>query len=140
MSTPEQLAKADAKWQAYLAAPKFRHVIRELDGKLERESYVYSTPAGAIELWRRPEAGEVHYSQTGYYGGVESHSPAPHYEGQTQVPGHCEWVKGGKCYTDGSSLAFDEFEHDFESPAYLKTALASWHASQFGATQEEATK
>jgi hypothetical protein len=130
-------AEADAKWQAYLAAPKFRHVIRELDGKLERESYVYSTPDGAIELWRRPEAGEVHRSQTGYYGGVESHSPTPNYEGQPIVPGHCEWVKGGKCYTDGSSLAFDEFEHTFGSPDYLKPALADWHRSRFNARAED---
>lgn len=124
-------AERAAKWQAYIDAPKFRHVIRELEGKLERESYVYSTPGGAIELWRRPEAGEVQYSQTGYYGGLESHSPAPRYDGQTPMPGHCEWVRGGKCYTDGSSMAFDEFEHDFGSPDYLKSALTDWHHSLF---------
>lgn len=130
-------AERAAKWQAYLDAPKFRHVIRELDMKLERESYVYSTPAGAIELWRRPEAGEARWSQTGYYGGVETHSPVPHYDGQTAIPGHCEWVKGGKCYTDGSSLAFDEFERDFDSPEYLMSALAGWHRSRFNTRTED---
>ena len=127
----DQISEADAKWQAYLAAPKFRHVIRELDGKLERESYVYSTPEGAIELWRRPEVGDTRWHETGHYGGVETHSPVPLYEDQTPVTGHCEWVKGGICYTDGSSLAFDEFERDFGSPDYLKPALAQWHRSRF---------
>lgn len=124
-------AERDAKWKAYLDAPKFRHVIRELDGKLERESYVYSTPAGAIELWRRPESGDTRWSETGYYGGVESHSLTPAYEGQTPIDSYCEWVRGGRCYSDGSSLAFDQFEHDFKSPDYLKSALADWHASRF---------
>ncbi|MDP9184106.1 MAG: hypothetical protein M3O29_00365 [Actinomycetota bacterium] len=133
----KQISEADAKWQAYLAEPKFRHVIRELDGKLERESYVYSTPAGAIELWRTPEAGVANWHQTGHYGGVEVHSPVPLYDGQTLVPGQCEWVRGGKCYTDGSSLAFDEFERDFGSPDYLKPALANWHRSRFNTEAED---
>jgi hypothetical protein len=130
-------AERAAKWQAYVDAPKFRHVIRELDGKLERESYVYSTPAGAIELWRTPEAGDLHWHQTGHYGGVEVHSPVPLYDGQTSIPGYCEWVRGGKCYSDGSSLAFDEFERDFGSPDYLKPALANWHRSRFSTEVED---
>lgn len=125
-----------AKWQAYLDAPKFRHVTRELDGVLERESYVYSTPAGATELWRRPESG-AQWSQTGYYGGVESHSPVPLYAGQEPMTGYCEWVRGGECFSDGSSLAFDQFEHDFGSPDYLKPALADWHRSRFYTGPEE---
>lgn len=136
MSAAEEAERA-AKWQAYLDAPKFRHVIRELEGVLERESYVYSTPAGAIELWRRPEVGGTNWHQSGHYGGVESHSPVPLYDGQTPMPGHCEWVKGGKCYTDGSSLAFDEFENDFGTPNYLKPSLADWHRSRFGTRTEE---
>jgi hypothetical protein len=132
----KQLSEADAKWRAYQDAPKFRHIIRELEGKLERESYVYSTPEGAIELWRTPEAGDVHWHQSGHYGGVEVHSPVPLYEDQTSVPGYCQWVKGGKCYTDGSSLAFDEFERDFGSPEYLKPALANWHRSRFYTERE----
>ncbi len=136
MSAAEEAERA-AKWQAYLDAPKFRHVIRELDGKLERESYVYSTPAGAIELWRTQEAGVPNWHQTGHYGGVEVHSSVPLYDGQTHVPGHCEWVRGGKCYTDGSSLAFDEFERDFGSPEYLKPALANWHRSRFHTGPED---
>lgn len=133
----EQISEADAKWQAYLAAPKFRHVIRELDGKLERESYIYSTPEGAIELWRTPEAGVANWHQTGHYGGVEVHSTTPLHEGQAPAPRHCEWVRGGKCYTDGSSLAFDEFERDFGSPEYLKPALANWHRSRFYSRTED---
>lgn len=126
-----------AKWQVYLDAPKFWHVIRELDGKLERESYVYSTPKGAIELWRTPEAGDLHWHETGHYGGVEVHSPVPLYEGQTSIPGHCQWVRGGTCYSDGSSLAFDEFERDFDAPEYLQSALGNWHSSRFATGPED---
>jgi hypothetical protein len=135
VSAVEEAERA-AKWKAYQDAPKFRHVTRELDGTLERESYVYSTPAGAIELWRTPEAGDGHYYETGYYGGVEMHSPVPLYDGQGPMDGHCQWVRGGQCYTDGSSLAFDEFAHDFDSPVYLKPALADWHRSRFGTGPE----
>lgn len=134
----EQISEADAKWQAYRDAPKFRHVIRELDGKLERESYVYSTPEGSIELWRTPEAvGGVSWHQTGHYGGVEVHSPVPLYKDQSPMEGHCQWVRGGTCYTDGSSLAFGEFERDFGAPEYLKSALSRWHRSRFYTEPED---
>lgn len=35
---------------------------------------------------------------------VGYHSSKPMYEGQTQMSGKCEFVEGGKCYYDGSTL------------------------------------
>jgi len=131
MSTEaDTTARFDAKWAEYQKAPKFHHVTRELDGKLDRESYVYSTPAGSIELWRTPRPEGSTFGGE-YYGGVEVHSPKPHYKGQTPVPWHCQWVKGGECYTDGSSMAFDQYEHDFDMPTYIKDELTTWHRRNF---------
>ncbi len=38
---------------------------------------------------------------------VGYHSPHPMYEGQTQMETECEYVEGGKCFYDGSTLATD---------------------------------
>jgi len=135
MSSPEQLAEADRRWREYRNAPKFRHIITELEGVLERESYVYSTPAGAIELWRTPSVGTY---GSDYYGGVETHSAKQLYDFSPQ-PSHenCRHTPTGKCWHDGSSMAFDQFEHSFDAPEYIKSELADWHASRFGNQAEE---
>lgn len=36
------------------------------------------------------------------------HSPKPMYEGQEPMSGKCEYVEGGKCYYDGSSLRAEQ--------------------------------
>jgi hypothetical protein len=134
MSDQEQLSEADAKWRAYQNAPKFRHVTRELDGKLERESYVYSTPAGSIELWRTPSQS----SRMEYFGGVETHSATQLYDFAPKVSHtNCHYTPTGECWHDGSSLAFDQFEHSFNSPDFIKAELADWHQSRFGNQAEE---
>lgn len=92
----------------------------------DRESYVALNKDRSIEAWRstvtRP--GGLDDSDddmrllypTGYLGGVEVHSPTPHYEGQQPLDRPCSYVVGGKCYPDGSSLAFDYIQYDFENP------------------------
>lgn len=130
MSDEVNATEADARWRAYRDAPKFRHVTSELEGTLERESYVYSTPAGSIELWRTPSSGTYGGD---YYGGVETHSAKQLYDFAPD-PSHenCKYTPSGKCWHDGSSMAFDQYEHDFDSPEYIKSELADWHQSRFG--------
>lgn len=125
MSTESELA---AKHRAYQDRARFIHRINEVDGELQRESYVYWTTEGAIELWRTPSS--YSWDGNGYIGGVEVHSTIGR-EMQTHVDG-CPWVRGGKCYPDGSSMAFDRYAHDFDSPNYIKVELMNWHADHFG--------
>ena len=100
----------------------------------DRESYLYITERGAVEGWRSksamPQYGE-------YIGGIEVHSATPSYKGQEPMPDHCQWVKGGICYTDGSSLAFNEIEHDFDSPRFIFATLKHWARGriEFGGEQ-----
>lgn len=119
--------------------PIKHHVIRHNYGDdwsidMDRESYLYITERGAIEGWRTkspmPRHGE-------YYGGIEVHSPTPSYEGQEPMPDHCQWVKGGVCYTDGSSLAFDQIKDDFDAPRFIFSVLADWAQGriEFGRSQ-----
>lgn len=125
MSSPEQLAEADRRWREYRNAPKFRHIISELEGKLERESYVYSTPAGSVELWRAPSSGSYGGE---HYGGVEVHSATQLYDFAPQAShSNCRHTPTGVCWHDGSSMAFDQFEHSFDAPEYIKSELADWH-------------
>ncbi|AIY01180.1 hypothetical protein ART_1581 [Arthrobacter sp. PAMC 25486] len=139
MTVEEEAAKAEheAKFTAYNRAPKFRHITRELEGVVERESYIYSTPDGAVELWRRPETGGLSWSSTGHMGGVEIHSPKPLYANQKQNPGYCAHVWGGKCWTSGSSMAFDQYEEEFGQPDYIKAELARWHSNEFDSPEED---
>lgn len=138
MTTRERSeAEHAAAWEAHCRAPKFRHITRELEGVVERESYIYSTPEGAIELWRRPDSGDLSWNSTGHIGGIEVHSPQPLFKDQTPRPGHCQHVWGGQCWTTGSSMAFDQFEHSFGTPDYIKGALESWHSGQFSQDETE---
>lgn len=98
----------------------------------DRESYLYITERGAIEGWRSKSATPQHGE---YFGGIEVHSPEPIYDGQKPMPDHCQWVKGGVCYTTGSSLAFDEIEHCFYHPVLVFDVLQRWAQGriEFGA-------
>lgn len=127
----------EVAWEAHRRVPKFLHITRELEGKLERESYIYTTPDGSIELWRKPSPAEHTWNDSGYFGGVEVHSPTQLYTNQPPRPGHCSHVWGGQCWTTGSSLAFDEFENDFDSSEYIRGALASRHSQQFDGDESE---
>jgi hypothetical protein len=130
-------AEREAAWEADRAKPRFHHIIHETDGKLSRESYVYSTLAGSVELWRTPERTEKRYSTTGYYGGVEIHSATQLYDFAPEVSHtNCKYTPTGKCWHDGSSLAFDQFENAFASRDYIKAELKEWHASHFTPTEE----
>lgn len=88
---------------------------------------------GAVEVWT-VEAW-MHSSRALYrgLGGVEIHSPAPHYDGDEPIEG-CT-VLDVPCYTDGSSLAYGEqflpLIEAGDSEAVLRL-LAEWHASHFG--------
>lgn len=115
---------------AHAPTPKFWHITRELDGALSRESYVYSTPAGSVELWRTPSSGNF---GSEFYGGVEIHSPEQLFDFAPEPFSlTCQYTATGKCWGDGSSLAFDQFEHSFNAPDFIRAELADWHASRFG--------
>jgi hypothetical protein len=130
-------AERQAAWEAERARPRFHHIIHETDGQLSRESYVYSTLAGSVELWRTPSASS--YNPSGYYGGVEIHSATQLYDFAPE-PSHrnCKHTPTGKCWHDGSSMAFDQFEHAFASPDYIKAELKEWHDDKFGTDEVEA--
>lgn len=131
-------AKREARWQAHRAAPKFRHIISELEGELERESYVYSTLDGAIELWRTPANPTFQSSETGYFGGIEIHSAKPLYA-FAKKPSHtrCHYTPTGECWTDGSSMAFDRLEHAFDSTDFIKAELTEWHKVHIIPTEDQ---
>lgn len=92
----------------------------------DRESYVLITDGLAIEGWRAQGTADPILFPSGYFGGVEKHSATPLYEGQEPMPGPCQWVKGGTCYHDGSSMAFDEIQYGFDSPDFMYAELARW--------------
>ena len=95
----------------------------------DRESYLYITEVGTVEAWRT-KAGDADpfWNPTGYYGGIEVHSKTPMYDGQKPLGRHCE-LTHGDCYTDGSSLAFEQVERFFDTPAYVFSVLADWAES-----------
>jgi hypothetical protein len=64
---------------------------------------------------------------------VEAHSPKQVYDfAPDPTEGACQWVWGGKCWPDGSSLAFEKFERYFDRPDYIKAELKEWHDDRFG--------
>lgn len=96
-------------------------------GKIrERESFVLITKQGAIEGWRSPAR------DGSYYGGIEIHSKAQLYDSAPDPSHeHCEWTSG-TCFHDGSSLAYDQIEHAFNSPNAMFSVLQDWADSHFG--------
>lgn len=95
----------------------------------ERESFVLITEQGAVEGWRTPSPSEVFGSP--HYGGIEIHSKTQlHDFAPEPSPDHCEWTRG-KCWNDGSSLAFEQIEHAFDSPDYMFSVLQDWADSNF---------
>lgn len=103
----------------------------------DRESLLYITEAGAVEAWRSsmPIEDPV-LAPTGYFGGIEVHSKTPMYAGQELRDGYCEWARGG-CYHDGSSIAFREVEHFFDTPAYIFSVLADWAKAHLTTTSNK---
>lgn len=89
----------------------------------ERESFVYITEKGAVEGWRTPSAGDNFGRE--YYGGVEIHSKTQLY-GFKAEPSHeyCQWTNG-KCWDDGSSLAFYDIENFFDNPTLMFVELGA---------------
>lgn len=79
---------------------------------VERTGYsVYHKDFGALEFWYSPNPQIAGMDLSKYYGGVEHHmNKAPYYMDESK-PSHeyCSTV-GGKCWHDGSSLAFDRYE------------------------------
>lgn len=87
--------------------------------KRDREAYVVLTPEVSVEGWRMTSLSAPHEQ----FGGVEVHSPEPLYDGHQPLDRPCSYVKGGVCYTDGSSLAFGYIEHSFDSPKSIYNYL-----------------
>jgi hypothetical protein len=93
-----------------------------------RESYVLLFEHGAVEGWRTPY-DQGYIAPSSHYGGIEVHADHPMYEGHEPMATHCPYVKGGVCYHDGSSMAFDTIEHYFDSPAAMYEVLAGWESN-----------
>jgi hypothetical protein len=94
----------------------------------ERESYVLIFKHGSVEGWRTPY-DEGYIAPSSHYGGIEVHSANHMYEGHEPMPGHCQYVQGGTCYHDGSSLAFEQIEHYFDAPEAMYEVLAGWESN-----------
>lgn len=64
---------------------------------------------------------------------VGYHSPVPMYEDQTKMGDDCEYVHGGTCYYDGSSLRADEWVPKFLEGGtdWLWPALEQEYAARF---------
>jgi hypothetical protein len=75
-------------------------------------------PKGMIQFvlysnWHLPHVEVEQRRKVGYHihglckplpADIGYHSPKPMYDGHAQTSGDCEFVEGGKCYYDGSSL------------------------------------
>lgn len=61
------------------------------------------------------------------------HSPTPRYEGQSTFD--CEYIDGGKCYYDGSSLSAEPVYWKFvaEGEEAMWNELAAYYAATFDA-------
>ena len=59
-------------------------------------------PRSERDLQQKPGGWDVGY-----------HSPKATYKGQAAMSGKCSYVKGGKCFYDGSGLRADEWIEDF---------------------------
>ena len=90
-----------------------------------RESYVLRVPGrGAVEMWRMKTMGYE-------FGGIEVHS-SHETEYGVEIPG-CQ-VLGGKCWTDGSSLAFEDNKHMWGNPTAVKLLLKDWSGRYLNAS------
>lgn len=105
--------------------------MSDMEGNLivgrDRESYFLTVPGkGAVEAWRTKSLEGQAWTDTGYYGGIEIHHK--NNPGEKWWGGHMRscWVTGGECWTDGSSLAFGQVEHHFDSPSYIQSVLMEW--------------
>lgn len=92
-----------------------------------RESYfLHVKGVGAVEVWRTKSPSGLEWTNSGYYGGIEVHyknRPDDHeYMGESKS---C-WITGGKCWSTGSSLAFEQVEDHFDDPRYIQSVLTRW--------------
>ena len=108
---------------------KSHHYTEDMTEVRDREAYVYITEHGAVEAWRtKTQANGVFPS--GYFGGIEYHCREPQWEEQTSTPGNCDLLASGTCFHDGSSLAFDDVQHEFNNPQHMYQELA-WRARHY---------
>jgi hypothetical protein len=92
----------------------------------QRESFVYITEKGAVEGWRQPVTGAPEsLFPTGHIGGIEVHSRTPMWRGQELRSELCQWT-AGRCYHDGSTLAFGDIELYFDMPLEMFSFLEGW--------------
>lgn len=63
------------------------------------------------------------------------HSPAPMYEGHEQLSATCEWLPGGVCYYDGSSLnaqrPFDAWRESGYDDTVIEHVLTNYYRGTF---------
>ena len=93
----------------------------------DRESYFLHVPGkGAMEAWRTKSPEGYEWTDTGYYGGIEQHYNHKPEDADWLAELDSCWVTGGKCWTTGSGLAFEQVEHHFDNPAYIRAVLMEW--------------
>lgn len=109
--------------------------LNERETGVDREYFALVGPLGAVEMWRRPSVNGEHY------GGIEVHSKV---EVDYAYGGYdaC-YLTGGKCWADGSSLAFhrDGVNHTIAEKDWYgaRIVLAAWYRSRFGARALDST-
>lgn len=114
---------------------KLMHVVDQFLGedilptsrRSARESWVLILDGGAVEAWQE-KLDDRSASIIGdtHMGGIEVHSSVPR-EWWADMPS-CHWV-AGKCWTSGSSLAFESARNLFEDPRGMLALLESWARS-----------
>jgi len=103
-------------------------------GNQHRIALICSDNRGAIELWTCEEWMHAPDPMLRDLGGIEIHSRAQMYDGQDPIP-DCTILGGdGRCYTDGSSLAYSRLRPLIEAgaSAAVLEELAGWHRARFG--------
>lgn len=103
----------------------------------DREGYslIVENDHGAVELWQSTSIPQMHPVLSTPNGGVEVHSRTQiHNSDPEPASEHCH-VLDGRCWDDGSSLAYSEQFHPLiqagDSAGVLRR-LASWHENHIG--------
>ena len=112
---------------------KSHHYSEDLREHRDREAFTLILEGGAIEGWRsktsRPDS--VLFPGDGnYMGGIEINSRNPLYKGHEQAECHCDLIDG-RCYHDGSSLAFEQIMGLFDNPAVMYSVLRMWEPDEW---------
>lgn len=111
-----------------LAVPGLRFWGQRRHGRI---AIIAQDERGAAELWTRDSGSLTDH------GGIELHSPRALYGAEVPDYTDCEILPDGRCWADGSSLAWPKTFMPLiqvNDSAGVLRELASWHAASFGGT------